>query len=244
MPRISEKSRLDRLEMLTALLRAGELTTTSALAAELGVSQRTIARDIDLLRARDLPIDADRGRGGGLRLSRNWSVGNVHFNYREAIDVLLGLAVAERLGTTLFLTQARSVRTKLTATFAADQRDKIRLLRRRVLVGSRASDMVMSGYDAVFQCDLGLILEAFFEMKQLDLWYNDRQQARTERRVEPQYLYLNWPVWYLLAWDHLRADVRFFRLDRIRKVKPVGTGFRLRDEALFRPAIENIAESI
>lgn len=237
-------NRLDRLEMLTALLRDGELTTTASLAAELGVSQRTVARDIELLRQRDLPIDSDRGRGGGMRLHRNWSVGNVHLNYREAIDVLLGLAIAERLGTTLFLAQARSVRTKLSATFSADQREKIRLLRKRVLVGSRASDMVMSGYDATFHCDLGVILEAFFEMKQLDLWYDDRQQVRTERRVEPQYLYLNWPVWYLLAWDHLRAGIRFFRLDRIRKVKPVGAGFRLRDEALFRPAIEGIAESI
>jgi predicted DNA-binding transcriptional regulator YafY len=244
MPRNSERNRLDRLEMLTALLRQGEISTTAELAAELGVSQRTIARDIELLRRRDLPIDADRGRGGGLRLHRNWSVGNVHLNYREAIDVLLGLAIAERLGTALFLNQARAVRTKLSATFAADQRDKIRLLRRRVLVGRRASDEVMAGYRAEFHCDLGVILEAFFEMKQLDIRYDDRQQARTERRIEPQYLYLNWPVWYLLAWDHLRGGVRFFRLDRIRKIKPLGLPFRLRDEALFRPAIEGIAQSI
>lgn len=244
MARRTDADRLQRLELLTALLRAGEITTVGELAAELGVSQRTVSRDIGLLRARDLPIDADRGRGGGLRLHRNWSVGNVHLNYREAIDVLLGLAIAERLGTTLFLEQARSVRLKLAATFPAGQRDKIRLLRKRVFIGTPASEMVMSGFRGEFRCDLGQILEAFFDMKLLEIWYEDQQGARTQRRVEPQYLYLNWPVWYLLAWDHLRQDVRFFRLDRIRKVLPIGATFRMREEGLFRPAMEAIAEAI
>lgn len=244
MPKASSSARIDRLEMLTALLREGRLSTGAALAAELGVSARTVARDIAFLRGRDLPIDADRGRGGGLRLNRHWAVGNVHFNYREAIDLLLGLAIAERLGTTLFLSQTRAVRAKLAATFAADQRDKIRLLRRRVLVGSRASDAVMAGFAPEITCDAGTILEAFFDMKLLELRYADRQQARSRRIVEPQYLFLNWPVWYLLGWDHLRQDVRFFRLDRIRQAKALRDSFKLRPERLFDSAIQGLAQSI
>ncbi|MBL8709913.1 MAG: WYL domain-containing protein [Rhodospirillaceae bacterium] len=244
MPRKTDLQRLDRLEMLTALLAAGSITTVADLAMELGVSPRTVSRDIELLRTRDLPIDADRGRGGGLRLHRNWSVGNVHLQYREAIDVLLGLAIAEKLGTTLFLGHTRTVRHKLAASFSAAQRDKIRLLRKRVLVGARASDMVMSNYRPEIRCDPGLVLEAFFEMKRLEIWYAGASGARTQRLVEPQYLFLNWPVWYLLAWDHLRADVRFFRLDRIHRVRSDNTGFRLREEKLFRAAIEGVAETI
>ncbi len=244
MPKASSSARIDRLEMLTALLREGRLSTGAELAAELGVSARTVARDIALLRDRDLPIDADRGRGGGLRLNRHWGVGNVHFNYREAIDLLLGLAIAERLGTTLFLSQTRAVRAKLAATFAVDQRDKIRLLRRRVLVGKRASDAVMEGFAPEMKCDAGTILEAFFDMKLLELRYADRQQARSRRIVEPQYLFLNWPVWYLLGWDHLRQDVRFFRLDRIRHAKVMRDPFKLRAEGLFEAAIQGVAQAI
>lgn len=239
-----DMTRLERLEALAALLRAGEAVTTMALARELGVSQRTILRDIELLRARDLPIESDRGRGGGLRLHRNWSVANVQFNYREALDILVGLAVAEKIGTILFPTQARSVRRKLAAAFAAPQRDRIRLLRKRVLVGESASTMVLSSYRPVFASDLGLVLEGFFELKRLSIWYDDAQAVRTERLIEPQYLFLNWPVWYLLAWDHLREDVRFFRLDRIRKVVLDHHGFRQRDESLFQATIEGLAEPV
>ena len=86
--------------------------------------------------------------------------------------------------------------------------------------------------------------DAFFDMKLLELRYADRQQARSRRIVEPQYLFLNWPVWYLLGWDHLRQDVRFFRLDRIRQAKALRDSFKLRPERLFDSAVQGLAQSI
>src|SRR3712207_7090491 len=50
----------------------------------------------------------------------------------------------------------------------------------------------------------------------LPISYEDQHGVLTDRDVEAQYLYYNVPVWYALAWDHLRDDVRFFRIDRIR----------------------------
>lgn len=44
-------------------------------------------------------------------------------------------------------------------------------------------------------------------------------RERTTRLVEPHYLLLAWPVWYLLVWDHLRSAVRFLRLDRIEAAR-------------------------
>src|SRR5262245_3605263 len=108
-------SQLNRLEELKSLLSSSEQVTAAELAGALGVSLRTLNRDLVLLRDSGMPIDSDRGRGGGLRLHRHWSVGRVNLDYREAIDALLSLAVAERLGSALFLEHARSTRNKLAA---------------------------------------------------------------------------------------------------------------------------------
>lgn len=62
-----------------------------ALADEFGVSRRTLTRDIALLRDRGLPVDADRGRGGGVRVASTWGVGRLTLDYREAVDLLVSL---------------------------------------------------------------------------------------------------------------------------------------------------------
>lgn len=244
MGRVSSGSRLQRLEELNALLKSGDYATVGTLAAELGVSQRTLTRDIELLRDRGWPIEADRGRGGGVRLHRNWAAGKVDFDYREAIDLLLSLAIAEKLGSSLFLGQMKAIRRKISATFSDGQRDKIRLLRRRVIIGGRASPMVMSGYKAELSCNIGLVHEAFFELRPLDIVYRSARGERTGRRIEPHYLFLNWPVWYLLSWDHLRQDCRSFRIDRIHTAKIADASFRLRDERQFAGAMDSTAEAI
>ncbi len=51
---------------------------------------------------------------------------------------------------------------------------------------------------------------------------------------------LSYPVWYILAWDHLREDVRTFRCDRIERARTTGQEFRLRSKGEFENAIKGI----
>jgi predicted DNA-binding transcriptional regulator YafY len=46
--------------------------------------------------------------------------------------------------------------------------------------------------------------------------------------VEPHYLLLSWPAWYLLVWDHLREAVRMLRVDRIESARVTEATFRVR----------------
>jgi predicted DNA-binding transcriptional regulator YafY len=64
------------------------------------------------------------------------------------------------------------------------------------------------------------------------------------QRLEPQFLYLNVPVWYLLAWDRLRGAVRFFRIDRVRSVTPLEAGFRVADPKPFLAEAEEVVEAL
>ena len=111
-------SRMHRLEELKGLLKAREHVTAAELAAVLGVSMRTLNRDLELLRDSGVPIESDRGRGGGLRLQRNWALGRLHLSPAEAIDLLLSIAIAERMNSPLLLQQLAAIKRKVVAAFS------------------------------------------------------------------------------------------------------------------------------
>ena len=58
-------------------------------------------------------------------------------------------------------------------------------------------------------------------------------EKKTIRVIEPQYILLNWPILYALAWDKLRLSPRVFRIDRIQKARICGSIFHLRDKEIF-----------
>jgi predicted DNA-binding transcriptional regulator YafY len=234
-------SRLQRLEQLKGLLKTHEHVTAAALAGELGVSLRTLNRDLAVLRESGMPIEADRGRGGGLRLQRNWALGRLHLSPEEAIDLLLSIAIAERMNSPLLLQQLAPIKRKIVAAFSESYQGKIRSLRRRILVGAPASEQVVASFVPPPARALAGIAEAFFNMRCVAIGYVDQQGTTTLRDVEPQFLYLNVPVWYLLAWDRLRGAVRFFRIDRIRSVVPLEASFRPADP---RPFLAEAEEGI
>ena len=230
-------SLLGRLEQLKGLLKSRDFATAQDLAVELGVSRRTLHRYLAILRDAGLPIESGRGRGGGLRLHSNWGLGRVHFNTAEAIDLLLSVAIAERISSPVLLRQLAGIKRKIVASFGEAHQAQIRLLRKRILLGPPASDRVaVSFLDSPGRAHPALA-EAFLSTRCVTIEYVDRKGMTTLRPVEPHYLYLSLPVWYLLAWDRLRGAVRHFRVDRIRTVAPMGMTFRLADP---RPFVEEM----
>ena len=236
--------RLERLDELTGLLRSNDHHTASALAAQLGVSPRTLMRDLDILRDKGYPIETEQGRGGGIRLHRHWGVGRLQLNYREVIDLLLSLAVMEKIGSPVFLRNLKAIKNKISASFPQEQRDKIQSLRNRILIGGLASECVLDNFQSTVKVSADLLYEAFFEMKTLNIIYADADGRKTSRKIEPHYLFLNWPVWYVMAWDHLRGDVRCFRLDRVSGAKIEGSSFKLKNIKIFTEGMENFISKL
>lgn len=241
MGRGAASTRLDRLERLQGLLKADQHRTVGELAAALGVSARSIGRDLALLRDGGLPIEADRGRGGGVRLAQRWRLGRIQLDPEEAIDALLSLAIAETIDSPLLLQRAAAVRQKLAMVFSEAQQARIRSLRSRILIGEPASERVRRGYRRTAAVDLAVVKRAFFEMRCLSIAYADEAGRRTAREIEPQFLYLSLPAWYVVAWDGLRGGVRSFRVDRIRDAALLDRAFRLRDRWPFLAAAEATA---
>src|SRR5687768_3928896 len=92
--------RSERLFALAEYLRGRRTGVTAEVLAErFGVTKRTIYRDLDSLREAQLPLAAERGRGGGFALDRSYSLPPVNFTAREAaLLVALGrFAIEMRL---------------------------------------------------------------------------------------------------------------------------------------------------
>jgi predicted DNA-binding transcriptional regulator YafY len=238
MPRNSARDRLARLENVASLLKADEHVTVAGLAEELGVAQRTLWRDIQLLRDQGYPIEADRGRGGGVRLSRNWGIGRLSLSQQEAIDLLISLAIAERMNSPLFMANLKSVRRKLIASFSSAMKRQLLGLKARVLVGPSASPFVLSSFESAPRQVVAELHRAFLNQQPLKIGYRDEKASKTTRLIEPHYLLLNYPVWYVLAWDRLRNGTRTFRCDRIEQSAIQDGGFRLRPLDDFQLARE------
>jgi predicted DNA-binding transcriptional regulator YafY len=241
MRRASTLGRLQRLELLTAELKSGEALTAGGLADRLGVSLRTLNRDLALLREQGLPVEADRGRGGGLRLSRRWGVGRIALTYGEAVDLLVSLAMAEQMESPLLMAGLAGVRRKLTASFAPEMAARINGLKARIRVGKPAAASVLVQAGVPGPEVAAELNQAFLGQQALSIRYRAVDGRVTEREIEPHYLLLAPPIWYVLAWDGLRRDARTFRCDRIvSAVAREGRRFDLLPMGRFEAALEGI----
>ena len=238
MRRTNSNGRLRRLELLAVQLKQEGLCTVKDLADQHGVSERTIARDLVLMREQGMPIDADRGRGGGVRLDRNWGVGRMNLAYPEAVDLLISIAVSEQMNSPMFLASLGSVRRQLVASFSPDKRHKVNRLKSRILIGVTASTYVQTTVTAPPKRVVQALHQAFIDQEMLAIRYQDEGGVTSERQIEPHYLLLKYPVWYVIAFDHLRDAPRTFRCDRIQTAQTTGTHFRLLPKEGFQLTLD------
>lgn len=225
--------RLDRRNRLLALLRSESYWTTARLREELDVSQRTLMRELADLKSMGYPIDSDRGRGGGIRLLGNWGVDRLHLNHQEVIELILALSIMEKLQSPLLTGNLKGIRQKLFQAFPDSQRRKVSDLRKRIFIGDRVSPSSEDQPLLKASKSTANVSEAFLNQQRVEITYEAQSGQRTTRVIEPHYILLNWPAWYIIAYDHLRSAERLFRVDRIKKATTLEETFRLKPKPQF-----------
>ncbi len=233
-------TRLERLDALAALLSDGLPHAVPELAEMLRVSERTLARDLQLLRQRGWLLESTSGHGGGVRLSRD----SVHLSSlllreEQAVELLLAMAASEALGLSLSAELA-GVRAQLARAFAPADRSRIRELRQRIRVCTPASDAVRKTLRPEGPRVRRVVHAAFVRYQRLAITYRAVDGRSSQRRTEPHALLLAWPFWYVLAWDLDRNSVRTFRLDRIESAELLDETFRPRPLQAFWDHCEGV----
>ena len=223
--------------MLAVQLKQDAHCTVKDLAQQHGVSARTIARDLALMRDQGMQIDADRGRGGGVRLDRNWGVGRMNLTYAEAVDLLISIAVAEQMKSPMLLANLGAVRRQLVASFSPEKRNQVNRLKSRILIGVTASTYVQASAKAPPKRVVQAVHQAFVDQKVLELRYQREDGAISDRQIEPQYLLLKYPVWYVVAIDRLKDEPRTFRCDRMLDASMSEARFNLLPKETFQSSL-------
>ena len=236
-------ARLDRLDRLQALLADGESHHVCQLAHAVSVSERTIARDLALLRKRGIALEGEAGPGGGVRAPRHARIGETVLREADAIELLLALAVSEVLGVG-FASNSAALRSSVARAFAPADRVRISRLRSRIWVVSPVSDRAKMSKRREQLASRAALQRAFFMMARMEFDYEDGAGNVTHREVEPQYMLWAWPFWYLLCWDVNRQAARTFRLDRVRNAAVLSVNFRMRPAALFKDSIAGVGAAL
>lgn len=229
----SFEQRAERRNRLIGLLRSEEYWKTSDLREQLGISQRTLMRELAELRNAGYPIESERGRGGGIRLNGQWGVERINLNHQEVVELILSLAIMESLQSPLLTSNLKAIKQKLFQAFPQKQRSSVSNIRKRIMIGGNAKANLVSHYIKPAQKISENVAESFLQRNCLEIEYQSDSGERTLRVIEAHYILLNWPIWYIVAWDHLRLSCRVFRIDRIKNARIVNSNFKLRQKQIF-----------
>ncbi|MEV6650716.1 YafY family protein [Streptomyces sp. NPDC051219] len=209
-----------RLLRLLSLLQAHREWSGAGLADRLGVTPRTVRRDVDRLRELGYPVNASPGTGGGYQLGAGAELPPLLLDDEEAVAVAVGLRTAagngiEGIGET-------SVRALAKLEQVLPHR-----LRRRVSALNAFTVPMLHGprTSSVDASVLTELANACRDSERVRFEYRDHEGSTTRRTAEPHRLVCTERRWYLVAWDVDRADWRTFRADRIVPWPPHGPRF-------------------
>lgn len=224
-----------RLLELLGLLHARPVWRGDTLADRLGVTRRTVRRDIARLRSLDYPVESMPGPHGGYRLGRGPELPPLVLDDQEALAVVLGLRTAAVNLTDELDEAAATALAKLERVLPERLAERVRdLSEATVAVG--ASREIPADPDQLL-----LLAQACRRTQRVTFMYTAADGARTMRRADPYRLVHVARRWYVLAWDLDRVDWRTFRVDRLTATFATGEDGDLPEEpdaqAMVRRAI-------
>jgi predicted DNA-binding transcriptional regulator YafY len=218
-----------RRDAIVRSLRRNGLLTVDDLAKEVGVSRRTILRDINALRDEGFVIHAEPGPGGGLQLDPGSVQTTARLAVTEVFALLLSVAAIRAAGNLPFSHLADAGLAKIEKALPPDKLHDLRRFLDCLHVGTLSPVQNLSDMGVMDPGLLPAFETAFLQRLFLRFRYRDAKGRETRREVEPQAMLILPPLWYMVAWDPAREDFRHFRMDRISQPEPVkGLTFRQR----------------
>lgn len=201
-----------RMLALLSLLQARRDWPGAVLAERLGVTPRTVRRDVDRLRGLGYRIGATRGPDGGYRLAPGSELPPLMFDDEQAVAVALALQSVEAIGVDIGEAAERALAT-VRQVMPSRLRHRIDGIRLAAVAPTERVDPAV----------LEVVSTAVRDRRTLRFDYGDREAPA--RRVEPVEVVARAGRWYLVAWDLERDDWRTFRLDRMVPRTPGGIPF-------------------
>lgn len=211
-----------RMLRLLSLLQTHRYWPGGELADRLGISVRSLRRDVDRLRELGYPVNAHRGVAGGYQLAAGAALPPLVLDDEEAVALAVGLRAAAQ-GAVAGIEES-SVRALAKVVQVMPPR-----LRRRV--DALRSSLQQAPWTEGPSVDAGILTvlaQACRDEERVRFTYTTQAGDESSRHVEPNRLVALGRRWYLVAFDLRREEWRTFRIDRVSQPRSTGLRFQPR----------------
>jgi predicted DNA-binding transcriptional regulator YafY len=212
---LSRAERLHRIEQL--LYRSSDGLSASEIARRLGVSQRTVYRDLELLAESGVPLQQEAGR---FSLLRDHHLATIRLNFNEAMTFFVATRLLARHADEYnphivsALTKLASVMPQSIASHIVQTAEALR----RRPTDDRAIAV------------LEQITRAWAERRMVRLWYRSPRSGELRQRdLAPYFLEVSGPAYscYVIGYDNWARGLRTFKLDRLERAQMLDKGYRI-----------------
>ena len=226
-----------RLLALLELLQTRPLITGREIGDRLEIGPRTVRRYIAALDELGIPVEGQRGVGGGYRIRPGYRLPPLMLSDDEAVVVSLGLLATRRLGLDSETAATEGALDKIHRLLPTTLRRQVEAL--ESALGFTAPPLT----GAPVRSDAALLLaDAIRRRRRVRLSYLSYAGERSQRRISPYGLVVHRGRWYLAAYDHGRNDLRTFRVDRCSRIALVDG--RLHDAPEGFDSVASVSRSL
>jgi predicted DNA-binding transcriptional regulator YafY len=201
-----------RLLELLELLQSQTVASGTEIAERLRIDRRTGRRYVSALQELGIPIEGQRGVGGGYRIRPGYRLPPLMLDDDEAVVVALGVVAAGQIGLASSTESVQGALAKIHRVLPDGLRRRVEALESTLDFTSAApAGAPVTGATVL------LLADAIRRRRRLRLTYRSFAGELTRREVSPHGLVVHSGRWYLAAYDHGREDLRTFRVDRMRR---------------------------
>jgi predicted DNA-binding transcriptional regulator YafY len=210
------------LDLLELLRRHRNPVAGTALAAELGISIRTLYRDIATLQAQGADIEGEPGLGYVLR--PGFTLPPLMFSADEIEALVLGSRWVAAWTDARLGSAGRNAMSKITAVLPSELREHVESSTLFVAQGNKLPETV----------DLATIRLAIRQEQKLTIEYRSNDLTESTRTIWPFMVGFFERVRVVAAWCELRQDYRHFRVDRILNMAAADSRYPRRRAAMLK----------
>ncbi|RTE08462.1 helix-turn-helix transcriptional regulator [Paenibacillus whitsoniae] len=208
----------DNMLSMLWMLRSGRKLTAAHIADSLEISVRTVYRYIDALCASGVPVVAESGHDGGIRILESFKETPLFFNAIELKALVDAFKFAQGAGYP-YTEELESALKKVENGLQEEQRDDL----------SRQT----SGLDVIAPARPPSVVPLLRDLEQAEkegrsvriAYRKANAEQRDERDIDPYGLAYDRNEWYAVAWCHRTQAVRTFRVDRIAELTSTDARF-------------------
>lgn len=200
----SDAMQIDRLIQIVFFLLRYENITAKQLAEELGVSTRTIYRDINILSVAGVPVTSQKGYGGGLSLLQGFSLDKSYFTREEQNNIIRALQILKSSN----YPDAEKSLNKVAGLFSHNLQSEWLEI-----------DFSYWGNPEKERNNMTVLERAIINKYVITFTYLNAELTITSQIAEPLKLVFKSHAWYLIAYSKHKNDIRTFKISRIRKLQ-------------------------